>query len=280
MSINGKTKIFGIIGWPVAHSRSPAMHNAAFERLGINAAYVPFEVNAKNLKNALSGIKALGICGVNVTIPHKEAVIKYLNGLTREAKAVGAVNTIVNKNGGLIGHNTDVFGFLKSLREDLGFHPGGKTAFVLGAGGAAKAVGYGLASMGAVRIVFSDAVEEKAIELACEIELKTKCECIALRPNSPGFKEMILNSRLLVNATPRGMREGDPISVKAEYLHKALCVFDLIYNRETKLVRAARKNGIKTTGGLNMLLYQGARAFELWTGKRAPIGVMRKAARR
>jgi shikimate dehydrogenase len=275
--INGETKIFGIIGYPVGHSRSPAMHNAAFKRLGLRAVYVPFEVEPKILKDAVAALRSINISGVNITIPHKEAVIKYLDHLSREAKLIGAVNTIVNKNGKLTGHNTDVYGFIRAVKEDLKFNPRGRTVFILGAGGAAKAVGFGLALAGAKRLIITDVLDDKALELACEIELKTKCECIVLKLNSPGMREMILNAQLLVNATPCGMHAGDPISVKADFLHRGLCVFDLVYNRQTELVRAARQNDIRASGGLNMLLYQGARAFELWTGKRAPVNVMRRA---
>lgn len=275
--INGETKIFGIIGHPVKHTMSPAMQNAALRHLGINGAYVPFDVEPKSVKAAIEGIKGLGICGMNVTIPHKEAVIKYLDHLSHEAALIGAVNTIVNKNGSLIGYNTDVSGFIRAIREDLKFNPKGKTVFILGAGGGAKAAGFALSLAGAKRIILTDAVDDKALELACEIELKTECECIALKLNSPGMREMILNAQLLVNATPCGMHSGDPVSIKAEFLHKGLCVFDLVYNRQTKLLKSAKQKGIRAAGGLNMLLYQGARAFELWTEKRAPVDVMRKA---
>lgn len=275
--INGETRIFGIIGHPVKHTMSPAMQNAALAHLRINGVYVPFDVEPKDLAAALEGIRTMDICGVNVTIPHKEAVIKYLDRLSHEAALIGAVNTIVNKNGKLTGYNTDASGFITALKGDLKFNPRGKTIFILGAGGAAKAVGFGLAMIGAKRIILTDVIDDKALELACEIELKTGCECIALKPNSPGMREIILNAQLLVNATPCGMHESDPISINANFLHKGLCVFDLIYNKETKLLKAARQKGIRASGGLNMLLYQGAKAFELWTGKKAPIGIMKKA---
>lgn len=278
--INGKTRVFGIIGYPMAHSLSPVMHNAAFKKLGMDAIYMPFEVKPKTLGKAIDGIKALGIRGVNVTIPHKEAVLKYLDYLGHEAGIIGAVNTIVNKNNRLSGYNTDVFGFLKSLKEDLKFNPKSKTVFVIGSGGAARAVGFGLALEGAKRIILTDAIDERSLELACEIELKTGCESIALKKNSPGIPEMILNSQLLVNATPCGMKDKDPIVINPDFLHGALAIFDLIYNRKTKLIRTAEKLSIKAVGGLNMLLYQGAKAFELWTGKRPPLKVMKKALKK
>jgi len=274
--IDGHTKIFGVIGYPVGHSLSPAMHNAAFKKLGINAAYLPFEVEPKYLGKAIEGLKALGIGGVNVTIPHKETVIKYIDNLSHEARLMGAVNAIVNKKGRLSGYNTDVFGFLKSLREDLRFQAKGRTIFVIGAGGASKAVCFGLAIEGAKRIILTDAADEKALALACEVELKTGCECIALRINSRGIPDMILNSQLLVNATPCGMKENDASPVNTAYLHEHLSVFDLVYNRKTKLIKIAGQKGLKASSGLNMLLFQGAKAFELWTGRRAPVEVMRK----
>lgn len=270
-------KIYGIIGYPVAHSLSPKMQNAALRRLGINAQYFAFEVKPKDLKNAIQGVKGRGMTGVNITIPHKEAVIKYLDEVSREAELIGAVNTIVNKNGKLFGYNTDAHGFIKSLKEDLKFSPKAKAIFVIGAGGAAKAVVFGLAIEGAKRIVLTDMIDEKALDLACEVELRTGCECIAIEIHSTGAAEMILNSQLLVNATPIGMKAGDPAVINPEVLHKGLCVFDLVYNRETKLLKAAARKGIRAVGGLNMLLYQGAKAFELWTGKKAPVEVMRKA---
>ncbi|MDD5449627.1 MAG: shikimate dehydrogenase [Candidatus Omnitrophica bacterium] len=276
MNLNGDTRVFGIIGYPVRHSLSPAMQNAAFKKLGSNAVYAPFEVKPEELEGAVAGIRALGLGGVNITIPHKERVLKFLDELSPQAGLIGAVNTIVNRNGRLSGHNTDMPGFLKSLKEDLGFNPRGKTAFVVGSGGGAKAVGFGLALAGARRIILTDCLDERALELACEIELKTGCECIALQKNSKGIAEIILNSQLLVNATPCGMKAGDPPVISADLLHGGLSVFDLIYNRKTKLISAALGMGLKAVQGLNMLLYQGAISFELWTGKKAPIEVMRR----
>lgn len=277
MNIDAKTQVFGIIGYPVRHSLSPVMHNAAFEYLRINAIYLAFEASPKNLKVALEGIKVLGVLGVNVTIPHKEAVIKYLNWVSREAKLINAVNTIVNKGGRLLGYNTDAYGFIKSLKEDLKFLPKGKSIFVVGAGGAARAVVFSLAMAGAKRIILTDKADEKALELACEAELTTGCDCIALKIDSRGIKEMVLNSQLLVNATPIGMKEQDPAVINPLFLHKGLCIFDLVYNRDTKLLKIAKSKGIKSVGGLNMLLYQGAKAFGLWTGKKAPLAIMKKA---
>jgi len=277
MRIDARTQIYGIIGHPVLHSLSPAMQNAAFSALGMNAVYCAFDVRPGQLRGALEGIRALGIAGANVTIPHKEAVIQYLDGIRHGAKVIGAVNTVVNKNGKLIGYNTDSFGFLRSLGEDLGFEPRGKAAFIIGAGGAARSVAISLALKGAKRLFVTDVIDEKAMELACDVELKTGCDCIGVEKRSFGAHEMLLNSHLLVNATPCGMSEGDPPVLHPDFLHKGIRVFDLIYNRRTQLIADARKRGLKAVGGRNMLLYQGAKAFELWTGTKAPVGAMRKA---
>ena len=277
MNIDAKTRVFGIIGNPVGHSLSPAMHNAAFKHLCINAVYLAFKVEQKDLRHAIDSIRALGIGGVNVTIPHKEAAVKSLDYLGYEAKMIGAVNTIVNKKGRLLGYNTDAYGFIKALKEDLRFDPRKKTVFIIGAGGAAKAAVFSLAMAGARRVILTDKIDERAMELACEAELRTSCECLCLKTNSKGIKDLILNSQLLVNATPVGMKGSDPVVIDPSFLHKGLCVFDLVYNRDTRLIKISRWKAIKAAGGLNMLLHQGARAFELWTGKRAPIEVMRRA---
>ncbi len=280
MNINANTNIFGIIGDPVAHSLSPEMHNAAFKNLGINAVYLAFRVEKKRLKTAIETIRAMGIKGVNVTIPHKEAVAGYLDRLSDEAKVIGAVNTIVNKDGALTGYNTDAYGFIRALKEDLGFDPAGKTVFVLGAGGAAKAAVFGLALAGARRIFLTDKINAKALGLACEAELKTGCECLCFKTGSAAIRDLVLNSRLLVNATPAGMGMKDRPAVNPAFLHKGLCVFDMVYNRDTRLLKISRNKGIRAAGGLSMLLYQGARAFELWTGKKAPVEIMKKALTR
>jgi len=277
MHISSKTKVYGVIGYPIGHSRSPAMHNAAFRKLGLDAVYLAFEVKPKDLKKAINGIRSLGVSGINVTIPHKEKVIASLDSISREARLIGAVNTVVNKNGTLSGFNTDCFGFIKSLKEDLKLDPRKKNIFIVGAGGAAKAVAFALAINGAKRVVITDKLDDKALDLACEVELKTGCECMALKTNSEGIRDMILNSQLLVNASSCGMKSKDPVVVSPDFLHKDLHLFDLVYNRETRLVGIAKQKGLKAVGGLNMLLYQGAKALELWTGKKAPIKVMKKA---
>ncbi|KPK37961.1 MAG: hypothetical protein AMJ78_10730 [Omnitrophica WOR_2 bacterium SM23_29] len=280
--INGKAKIFGIIGYPVRHTFSPYMHNAAFKAIKINAIYVPFEVEPKRLKEAFCGLIALGICGVNMTIPHKEAVIPLLDELSSHVRDIGAANVVLVKDGKLIGHNTDAEGFLVSLKKDLKVSPKNRTIFVLGAGGAAKAVVYILAREGAKSITLVDVIGERAKELA----LKTKrqfprCETKSIPYLESRIDEEVLNADILINATPVGMHKSEPSIVSPNALHKELVVYDLIYNpTETKLLREARKRNLKATNGIGMLLYQGVLSFELFTGKRAPVSAMLAALKK
>lgn len=278
MKVDAKTEIYGLIGYPVKHTYSPPMHNAAFNGLGINAVYLPFEVKPENLKDMLSYAKAVGVRGLNVTIPHKENVLRFLDEIDTEASLIKAVNTIVNKNGAFIGYNTDGKGFVSSLKEDFGMTPKGKNFFILGAGGASRAISFSLALSGAARIVLVDAIREKAIKLARSLARNTSCEAIALKREGRTMKEMILNSHVLVNATPCGMKPRDPRVIDPALLHEGLYVTDVIYNPGmTRLLKDAKKRGARVSNGSGMLLHQGVIAFKLWTGKKAPAKAMRKA---
>lgn len=274
--IDGKTRIFGIIGYPVKHTFSPYIHNAAFKALKINAAYVPFEVKPRELKNAICGLIGLGVCGVNVTIPHKEAVIPLLDELSSEAKGIGAANVVLVKDGKTMGYNTDGEGFLVSLKKELKVIPKNKSIFILGSGGAAKALVYVLASEGAKSITLVDVMNEKAKELALKANKEfPRCQMRSIPYLGSRIDEEALNADILINATPVGMKKDDPRIVSPDALHKDLVVCDLIYNPvETKLLKEAKKRGLKATNGIGMLLYQGALSFELFTGKKAPISVM------
>lgn len=278
MKINGNTEIYGIIGYPVRHTFSPLMHNAVFESLGINAVYLPFEVKPKDLKSVIPYMKSFGVRGLNVTIPHKENVLEYLDEIDKEAALIKAVNTIVNRNGRLKGFNTDGRGFVGSLREGFGISPRGKRFFIMGAGGASRAISFSLALNGARRIVLVDKIEERAIKLASSLAKNTSCEAIALKKYKKAIKEMIFNSDVFINATSCGMKATDPMVIDPEFLHKRLFVYDIIYNpRITKLLRDAKNKGARVSNGIGMLLNQGAISFELWTGKKAPVGIMKKA---
>lgn len=278
MHINGKTEIYGLIGYPVRHTFSPLMHNEAFQTLGINAVYLPFEVRPEALGPVMNCVNALGVRGLNVTVPHKEKVIKYLDEIDKEAALIGAVNTIIIKEGRLKGYNTDGKGFVRSLQEESGMPPKGKRFFIMGAGGASRAISFSLALEGAGRIVLADEAADKALDLAKALSKNTSCDVIALKKDDKAIREILLNSDVFINATPCGMKPHDPKVVDPDFLHKNLLVYDIVYNpRTTTLLRDARNKGAKTANGIGMLLNQGALSFSLWTGRKAPVHVMKKA---
>ncbi len=282
VNIDGKTKIFGILGFPVKHSFSPAFQNAAFGAKRINAVYVPFEVPPERLKDAVRGLAALGICGVNVTIPHKQAVLPLLDELSAGAKAVGAVNTIIFKSGRSTGYNTDAEGLLVSLKKDLRINPKKRTIVVFGSGGAAKAIAYVLAREKAASITFVDIFDQRAKELAIKTGRDFPgCHTKAIPFLKSRIDEEVLNSDMLINASPVGMRKADPCIVSPGALHMDLAVYDIVYNPSiTPLLREAKRRKIRSAGGIGMLLYQGAASFELFTGVKAPVAVMRAALKK
>lgn len=269
--ITGSTRLTGLFGYPVKHTISPAMHNAAFRKLGLDLFYMPFSVHPRCLKTALKSLPALGFVGVNITVPHKQKVISFLDKITKEAKAIGAVNAILVKGSKLIGYNTDGPGFIKSLGK---YSLKNKTMFLLGAGGAARAVAVASALSGINRIYIADKLGNRAKELAEKIS-KNKAKAVAI---GKSMRKALGKADIIVNATPVGLKKDDPISIPASWIPRKKLVYDLIYNpRETKLLKAAKDRGCKTMNGLEMLLHQGALAFGIWTGRNAPISVMRKA---
>jgi shikimate dehydrogenase len=277
MAINGKTSICAIIGDPVEHSLSPVMHNAAFQKLGLNLVYVAFKVTKNALKEAIYGARSLGLRGLNVTMPYKSAVLKYLDEADSAAKAIGAVNTILNNQGKLIGYNTDGKGAMVALREN-GISPYGKKMLLVGAGGAAKAIAF-QAVQEVKELVIVNRTPEKAEQLAKLLHKKfgkeVKCGTLSARV----MKEELETSDILVNATSVGMHSYRDISpVPLDLLRPDLCVMDIIYSpMETKLVKDAKAVGAKVVLGLEMLLYQGAVAFEIWTNCLAPVDIMKEA---
>lgn len=271
-------KIYGLVGYPVRHSLSPLMHNVAFKALGINAEYRLFEINPEQVEEFLNlnHLSQNNISGLNVTIPYKEKIIPFLDSLSDETKLIGAVNTIKVSGDRLEGFNTDGQGFLKHLTEGLGFNPKGKIIAIIGAGGAARAVSVYLSKTQPKRIAIYDIDKTKTLALISH--LKKNFKDVEFIPTDSIEELKIENSDLLVNATPVGMKETDPSLVEEKSIHKDLWVYDLIYNPgETKLLKISRLKGARTSNGLGMLLYQGAYAFELWTGQKAPIEIMRKA---
>ena len=278
MVISGKTRVCAIIGDPVEHSLSPVMFNAAFKELGLNLVYVAFTVTAKELKTAISGAKSIGVKGLNVTMPHKNAVMNYLDEVDATAKNIGAVNTILSNNGRLIGYNTDGNGAMIALQEN-GVCPEEKKLVLLGAGGAAKAIAY-QAAQDVKELVILNRTPDKAKKLAEMIPksfgAKVKGDMLSLDV----LKQELETVDILINSTSVGMHPNvDSSSVPADFLRSDLCVMDIIYNPlETKLLKDAKSVGAKVVSGLEMLIYQGAVAFEIWTNCPAPVEVMRKAA--
>ena len=274
--MNPPRKIFGLIGYPVEHSLSPFMHNAAFKALDINAKYELFELKPLELEDFLSSLSQRNIYGLNVTIPYKEQVIAFLDKISPEAQLIGAVNTIKASKEKLEGFNTDGAGFLRHITEDLGFDPKGKTVCVIGAGGAAKAVVVYLSKAGAKRITIYDLENGRSQKLIVHLKESFK-DVEFMQTDSIGGLNMS-DSDLLINATPVGMKDSDPLIVSEGVIHKGLLVYDLIYNpKETKLLKLAKEKGARVSNGLGMLLYQGMLSFEIWTGRLAPSEIMRKA---
>lgn len=276
--ITGSTRICGIIGDPVEHSMSPVMHNAAFEALGLNYVYLPFRVHREGLKAAISGMRALNIAGLNVTIPHKMAVIPFLDKLDLLAGRIGAVNTIANENGELAGYNTDASGFLEALRAQ-GVESEGKRIIILGAGGAAKGISFILAEAGASLIILNRTLY-RAKELASQIAQDCQQKIEAMTLNEANLKRAFDRADILVNTTSVGMTpDVDRTPVPGNLLGSRLVVSDIVYNPlETRLLREAKAAGARTIDGLDMLVWQGALAFEKWTGQKAPFEIMKQAA--
>ena len=276
---SGKTIVCGIIGDPIEHSMSPVMHNAAFQALGLDYAYVPFKVKSLELRKAIEGIRGLNIKGVNVTVPHKIAVMQFLDRVDPLAEKIGAINTIVNDAGILTGYNTDAAGFLQVLHE-RSIELAGKRVLLLGAGGAAHSIGNVLAAEKVKLIVLNRmqkiaTLKDFARRLAQFYGADVKVEELT----NENLKKAITDVDIMVNATSLGMSpDNDQTPVPAELLHANLTVFDIIYNPlPTRLLREAKAAGAKTIDGLEMLVQQGAVSFEKWTGIKAPIDVMRKS---
>ncbi|NGQ94179.1 shikimate dehydrogenase [Brevibacillus sp. SYP-B805] len=271
--ITSKTQMVGLLGHPVHHSQSPAMHNAAFAALKLPYAYAAFNVAPEQLPEAVAGVRALGMRGVNVTIPHKVAIVPLLDEIDPLAKRIGAVNTVVNDNGRLIGYNTDGKGYVRSLVEETGINLANQVVTMIGAGGAARAVACTLAEHAVKQIRIVNRSREKA-QLLAEL-LNPLVPTVSVDPQQAG--EAIADATLLINTTSIGMYPHvDEMPVAEEWLHPGLIVSDLIYNPlETKLLKTAQAIGAKTHSGVGMFINQGALAFELWTGETAPTELMR-----
>jgi shikimate dehydrogenase len=260
----GSTAVYAVIGDPISHSLSPVMHNRAFAHIGHNGVYVPFRVT--DIQAAVTGIRGLGIKGASITIPHKVSVIKYLDEIDPKALKIGAVNTIVNRKGHLVGYNSDYLGAVKALTKQTNIKD--QTVVIVGAGGAARAIGFGVLHAGGKVIILnrsSDKGQRLADDLGAEFKPLSECRRIV--------------GQIIVNTTPVGMfPHAEEMPIPKDLLTPDLTVMDIIYNPlRTRLLTEAQDLGCKTIGGLAMFVYQGAFQFELWTGEKAPIDVMSTA---
>ena len=275
MEIKGSTNVVGLIGHPVEHSFSPPMHNAAFKALKMDYVYTAFDVDPNDLENAVKGAQALSIKGFNVTIPHKIEVIKYLSEIDEVAALIGAVNTIDFEN--LKGYNTDGIGAIKAIEDVTKVKD--KNVVIAGAGGASRAISFNLAKYGADNLTILNRNVVKADSLASDVLDSNLIENVKSDSISK-INDYLSDADILINTTPVGMHpnvDADPIA-SSDMMHENLVVFDAVYNpNETVLIKEAIKAGAKPVYGIKMLLYQGAESFEIWTGRKAPIDVMREA---
>lgn len=280
--ITGHTELIGLMAYPIRHSSSPAMHNAAFAKLGLDYAYLAFEVDNDSLEGAVQGIRSLKLVGSNVSMPNKTVVHKYLDKLSPAAEMCGAVNTIVNEDGVLTGHITDGTGYMMSLKDN-GVDVIGKKMTIVGAGGAATAIEIQAALDGVAEISIFNRKDEfwaNAEETVRKINEKTNCKAQLFDlADLDKLKEEIASSYLFTNATGMGMKplEGKTYIPDKSFLRPDLIVSDVVYYpRETELLRMAKEVGCKTMNGLGMMLFQGAAAFKMWTGEDMPIEYMKE----
>lgn len=280
MEIKATTRIYGIFGHPVSQSLSPAIHNAAFEHLGLDCVYLAFDVDPGSVAQSVESIRTLGLSGINVTIPHKQSVMAGLDEIAPEASMVGAVNTIVNEDGRLKGYNTDVSGVLRALESELGFAPQGKSVFVVGAGGASRAVIVAMCTGGARSVAIANRTYSKAQELSEEFSPSFANVGFSAAPleDAERVAQLIVQADIVINCSSAGMGDIEPLRLPLDLLGENCVVYDLVYKPPvTPLVRDSRALGLRAESGLGMLLYQGVDAFEIWTGEKAPVEVMREA---
>jgi len=275
--ITGKTNVVGIIGDPVKHSLSPLMHNAAFRYLNLDYVYVPFEVKKSNLEEAIFGARSLNIKGLNVTIPHKTEVIKYIDSLDTSARLIGAVNTIKFDDKTSMGYNTDGVGAIKAIEEVMKVK--NKKIVILGAGGAARAVSFQMLLKDVKMLVIANRTQKNGLKLKEDLleSIDGNVKCIGLDDE---LKDDLRDAHILINTTPIGMypNVNQESLVKSEMMHEDLLVNDLVYNpHKTSLLKEAEKAGLRTISGIKMLIYQGIESFKIWTGVTPPFHIFEKA---
>ena len=269
----------GIIGYPARHSLSPIFQQAAFDEMKLNLQYEVWETPPDGLESLVASMRSANVYGANVTMPYKERIMRLLDSIDHSAEMVGAVNTVVKSNGRLIGYNTDGEGFVEAL-ADTGFNAKGRTILIIGAGGAARSIAFALAHENPSNIIIANRNEKRAIDLALSLKTTTNSSVVPIAFTETAINEWAPKSHLLVNATSVGMHpQADIAPISDSLIHPDMFVYDLVYNPiETVLVKRARTRGAVATGGLSMLIYQGAHAFALWTGMPAPRELMMQAA--
>jgi len=281
LNIKATSQVLGVIGDPIAHSFSPDMHNAAIDALGIDFCYVAFHVSPDRVGEAVNGLRGFEILGLNVTIPHKLAVMEHVDQISEEALAVGAVNTIHNEDGNLTGHNTDVYGVTTAIERVAGVTTFPESCVVLGAGGAARAVTYALGRKDEVKQIWLlNRTVDRAESLAADMEKITGKSIVPMALDAESEKKAFGDSGLVVNTTSLGMHpktDASPL-LDATHIHPGLVLYDTVFNPlETELMRQFSGRGAPAFGGLDMLVFQGARSFEIWTGHEPPTDVMKQA---
>lgn len=274
--ISTETRLIGLLGYPLKQSFSPAMHNGAFEKLELNKIYMPIEVTAEDLADVIKGIAKMNFDGLNVTKPHKINVIQYLDEIDDLAKLIGAVNVVTIMDGRLKGYNSDGPGFYKAFKEETGEKVKDKIIFILGSGGAARAIAMTLAMKEVKKLYICNRTYEKAVDLAADINNKVKSCAFAVPLNLPEMSKALKDTEVVINTTSVGMMpEPEGIPIDKKLLDKSFTVCDIVYNPlKTRLLQEAEKVGCKTVTGISMMLYQGTESFELWTGLEPPVETM------
>jgi shikimate dehydrogenase len=277
MDITGKTRICGVIGDPIEHTLSPTMHNAAFKEIGLDLVFLALKVTPDQLENAVKGVRSFNMLGLNITMPHKDKIVNYIDELDPSANYLKSVNTILNSNGLLTGYNTDGIGAMQALLQNK-IDPKGKKMLILGCGGTARAIAFAAAKT-VDQIVILNRTPRKSREFANKLSntLKTKIKGDAL--TSKSIKRNMQDSQIIINATSVGMDPQDKISlIPPNLIEPSQIILDVVYDPlDTKLIKDAKKVGAKTINGVEMLIHQGAASFEIWTNQPAPVEAMRKA---
>lgn len=276
--ITGKTRVLGIFGYPVEHTMSPLIQNQAIIAKGLDMVYLPFEVRPDDLKKAVEAIRALGLLGVNITIPHKEAVIPLLDEVSEEALLSGAVNTVVNRKGILTGYNTDGEGYVKSLTRDTNFELEGKNILILGAGGAARGILASIVKERPEKVIISNRTFSRALRLVEEFRDKfQETYLIAADLSFDTLKRYMEGIHLLINTTSMGMDGKNSVELPLNLLPGDAVVSDIVYKPlNTAIIKKAESLKLKTHKGLAMLLEQGALSFKIWTGVEPPLNMMKE----